>query len=334
MKIEFISILVISCFIFFGCKEKRSFPPQSDLDTFKETAFSPTLENKLPANKNVIYSPSLLYAWDEMKAQIKYPLVIDKSFADLVTLNNSKSYLNSLDKSEYETDVTISSNAISVTTFFSKSLPFETKLESFKGELIFNNTKVRSFGLKGSDEDLEKIIKILYYKNDSNFVIELQPKDVNQQIILFKKEDNSDSTLAGTVSALNASIELGKKESLVKENFWKYSYNYTDEVIIPVLKFNIETHYKTMEENCVNINGVNYTVNVMRQRTAFILDEKGAEMETEAETGMSGACEKFMPPHPKKMIFNQPFLVILKQSDKTNPYFVMLANNAELMEKE
>jgi hypothetical protein len=37
--------------------------------------------------------------------------------------------------------------------------------------------------------------------------------------------------------------------------------------------------------------------------------------------------------HPKKMIFDKQFLIIIKRIDKTNPYFVMKVENTELMNK-
>ena len=59
---------------------------------------------------------------------------------------------------------------------FNKSLPFQIKLQSFKNKLTFDGEKVSSFGVKGYDSHEQlKIVKIIYFKNDNNFIIKLLP---------------------------------------------------------------------------------------------------------------------------------------------------------------
>jgi hypothetical protein len=66
------------------------------------------------------------------------------------------------------------------------------------------------------------------------------------------------------------------------------------------------------------------------QRTAFILDEVGAEVESEAliYTLEEIVAEK---PQPKRLIFNKPFTLFLTKVNSVNPYFGMWVADAELM---
>ena len=44
--------------------------------------------------------------------------------------------------------------------------------------------------------------------------------------------------------------------------------------------------------------------------------------------------EELEKPKPKKMIFNRPFLILLKRAESKNPYFGLWIANTELMTKE
>ncbi|MCL1867723.1 MAG: hypothetical protein FWF72_02075 [Paludibacter sp.] len=106
-------------------------------------------------------------------------------------LNNSKSFINTLKSNEYSVTGIIDGYAITAKAEFKKSLVFEVELNSYKKELIFNGQSVASFGVSGHNyyKQLD-IVKIIYYKNDNNFIIKLLPKDKNHEIILFKNRQN------------------------------------------------------------------------------------------------------------------------------------------------
>ncbi len=317
---------------FCSCRQKREFPAKKELTNYNATAFSATLEEKIDPGKNIIYSPSLLYAWDKLRKELNVPLMVSKTiFPELHALNASKSYANSLAESEYETTVIKEGFNISVTASFKKSLPYETKLKRYDDELVFNNKPVISFGTWGNDEKMAKMFRIVYYKNDSDFIISILPKDETQEIILFKKPNNSDTTLAAVLNELNAKTLLGMRERLQGDN-WKYDLKEDDKIVIPVMQFNIEKRYEKMIENIVSAAATDYTVTEMKQRTAFILDEAGAEVESEATTGEAGAARMPESEHPKHLVFNSSFLIVLKEKDKTNPYFAMWTVNTELMQ--
>ena len=320
----------------FSCKNDRKFLEGKKLSEYKNTQFIPTLEHKISNDKNSVYCATLLFAWGEIKKQINSPLTISDEYFDLKLLNKATSFENVLKSNEYNVSGEIDGDLISARAEFKKSLPFELKLQSFKNKLTFDGQKVSSFGVNGynSSEQLE-IVKIIYYKNDNNFIIKLLPKDKEHEIILFKT-DKSFNSIAKMTCEIEKMTEIGNIEKKNEKISWKYYYNEEDIVIIPKFNFNIETNYKSLEGNKFNSNKQNFEIERAWQRTAFILDESGAEIESEAEIAV--ACEaieeEYEKPKPKKMIFDKSFLILLKRTDTKNPYFGLWTTNTELMIKE
>ena len=336
MKRQKAIILTLILTTLFSCKNDREFTELKKLSELKKTQFIPTLKNKISNDKNSVYCATLLFAWDEIREQINSPLTISDENFDLKLLNQPTSFENVLKNSEYSASGEIDGNEITARAEFNKSLPFELKLQSFKNKLTFDGIKVSSFGVNGYDSNEQlKIVKIIYYKNDNNFIIKLLPKEKEHEIILFKTDQsfNSISEMAKEIEKLT---EIGKTENKNEKINWKYFYNEEDLVVIPKFNFNIETNYSTLEGNRFKADKQNFQIERAWQRTAFILDESGAEIESEAEieVAVEEMEEEYEKPKPKKMIFDKPFLILLKRTDAKNPYFGLWTTNTELMIKE
>lgn len=316
--------------------DDSKFPKVKDLSQYPKTEFITTLESKINNNNNNVYCVTMLYAWNEIKNKINQPFQIDSNFKHLTLLNYSTSFKDVLNTDEYIISSEIDGQNIRAKAKFNKYLPFQTELNGYKDRLKFNNEKVLSFGITGYDShDKLKIVSILYYKNDNNFVIKLHPKDTNHEIILFKSEKKFDK-----MSDINSEIiklTIQGKEDKQNENInWKYGILEEDEIIIPKFNFNIETIYKDLAGNTFNVKDQSYIIEKAWQRTAFILDEKGAEVESEAEFAVATEemAEEVNKPKPKKMIFDKPFFIMLKKTKSQNPYFGLWVANTELMSKK
>lgn len=336
MKKHTTIILTIILTSLFSCKNDRKFPEVKKLSEYKNTQFIPTLEHKISNDKNSVYCATLLFAWDEIRKQINSPLTISDEYFDLKLLNKSTSFKNVLKSNEYSVSGEIDGDIITARAEFNKSLPFELKLQSFKNKLTFDGQKVSSFGVYGYDSyEQLKIVKIIYYKNDNNFIIKLLPKDKEHEIILFKT-DQSFNSIAEMTSEIEKLTEIGKTEKKNEKINWRYFYNEEDIVIIPKFNFNIETNYSTLEGNKFNTAQQELQIERAWQRTAFLLDESGAEIESEAEIAVATEEieEEYEKPKPKKMIFDKPFLILLKRTDANNPYFGLWTTNTEFITKE
>lgn len=336
MKRQTAIILTLILVILFSCKNDRKFPEVKKLSEYKNTQFIPTLEHKISNDKNSVYCATLLFSWDEIRKQVNSPLTISDEYFDLKLLNNSTSFENVLKSNEYEVNGEVDGEIITARAEFNKSLPFELKLQSFKNKLVFDGQKVSSFGVNGYDSyEQLKIVKIIYYKNDNNFIVKLLPKDKEHEIILFKT-DQSFNSMGEMTTVIEKLTEIGKTEKNNEKLNWRYYYSSEDIVIIPKLNFNIETNYSTLEGNRFNSSKQNFQIETAWQRTAFILDESGAEIESEAEIAVAveEVEEEYEKPKPKKMVFDKPFLILLKRTEAKNPYFVLWTTNTELMMRE
>lgn len=328
-------LIFLSIFLFTGCfsspidnfEKDLTFPKVQDSKNFEQTLFLPSLETTFDHSKNGIYAASFLMAWDEIKRELSPIQKISSPV--LERMNQSKTYQDVLNKKEYISSILIEEHVIMAKAFFKKSLAFEYPLRFFENELKFKGITVPSFGFFGSCP----FAKIAYYKNDDDFAIKLNPKDEQHEIILMK------STFKGGSSLLKYLVELEKKESAFekeKNNHsydWKYYFNDEDEVKIPCFEFNIGHDYEEIKGSTFEGSNVLFSVLNAYQRTAFILNEKGAEIESEANIAVTDAAIEEDLPKPKQMIFDKDFLILLKRKDKKYPYFAMLVVTTELMKK-
>lgn len=313
----------------------NNFPKVKNLTDFPNTEFLPTLEHPLSKDKNGIYAASLLYCWDEIKKAVGEPIVIDKKFADLTLVNNSKSHLNVLKPNEYTSSVEFEGQNIKAKAEFKKSLPLEVKLKEFSNYLKFDNVKVQSFGINYYAVEMLKAFRILYYQDDDNFIIKLNPDDNEHEIILFKSNFGAMKTIKETIIATDEKIEIGKKEKLQKDLNWKYHFQAGDNLVIPKFKFNLENDFLNLVGSNFSGKSGGYLILKAYQRTAFLIDHNGAEVESEAKIVVMKSEESDKPIQKfKTMKFDKPFLLLMKRVDNKNPYFAMWVANAELMEKE
>jgi hypothetical protein len=326
----FTFILVTS--LFFGCDDERNFPDVKKLTEFPQTEFILTLEQEFSKEKNSIYSASLLFAWEEIRNQLDSPLIVEDEYEDLKLLHNSTSFLNVLSTDEFTATGEIDGTEVFAHAEFSKSLPFEQKLHEFEDKLSFAGRPVLSFGVRGMDSyEQRSVVRIIYYENDNNLIIKLLPKDRNHEIVLFKTDQDFRS-MAEMIEAVQKLTKVGKIERENEKTNWRYHFNEGDVLQIPQFNFNIETNFTTLEQSMFIAGRKNYQVVEAWQRNAFILDELGAKVESEAEFEVTeDMVEEYEIPKPKQMIFDRPFFVLLKRLDNSNPYFALWASNAELM---
>ena len=307
-------------------EQDKTFPKVQAVEAFKTTDFVPTLESPLTENENQIYAASLLMAWDEIKTMLSPIDNINGSTLALMQASNS--YQDVLTTDEYNTDIQVEDNLITARAFFKKALPFEEPLTSYDNRLEFKGETVTAFGFYGGSS----FARILYYNNDEDFAMRLLPEDQAHEIVLVKTDFANQATLAACIANLNqASTTFWNNRN--DDNSWKYYWNDEDEVLIPKLLFNIEKDYKDIVGSTFTTPQTPFSVTKAYQRTAFLLNEKGAEVESEAEITVEAteAVEEVERPSPKIMHFNKKFLILLKRKDSSNPYFAMLVNDTELM---
>lgn len=305
-----------------SCKSKLEdehvFPKIETVTDLEKTDFVPTLESSFSTENNIIYGATFPIAWNEIKNIIGTPLR-DFTSKELEELNITKSFINVLNEDEYETSIEVNGNEIRATAFFRKSLPFEEPLTKFSESLKFGKLKVESFGFWGRC----RFARINYYNDENNFSISLFPENKEHEIILImtQKVKNKLSNFTEYLKILN------------KEKNKNVYFNDDDKVEIPIIEFNLEKKYSQIIGSTFRSGIIEFQVTEAYQRNVFVLNENGAEIESEAEFGIK-AIEEFEKPKPKMMIFNKPFVVLLKRKEAGNPYFGVYIANDELMKKK
>jgi hypothetical protein len=109
-----------------------------------------------------------------------------------------------------------------------------------------------------------------------------------------------------------------------------------DHVKIPIINFNLEHHFKNIENSLFSTLNTAYWVKTFYQKNAFILNENGAKVESEAVVECVEAAAEIIgeeKPQPKHLLFNDDFVIFLKRKDAENPYFGLYITNDELMVK-
>jgi len=308
------------------------------LDTLQSSAFVPTLENQLPQNKNVVYTPAFLYAWNELRESSNGPLKVPAGNTDLQLVNTSESYKGTLSPDEYATSVYKNGNSLRIWAAFKKGLPFKDNMDTSENGFKFNGTSVKAFGMPHFSDKITERINILYYENDDTFIISITPKDEREEIILAKGFNTGDS-FKDVLQQIKQSTLYGEKERTNGNSAWKYYLSYEDVVLIPIMRFNYAANYYSIVNQIIVAGNDELRVDTAKQRNAFVIDEHGAKVESEATIAVSAAAAPPPPPgenekpHIKKILLDKEFVILLKKKTTDFPYFMMRVNNTDIMVK-
>jgi len=140
--------------------------------------------------------------------------------------------------------------------------------------------------------------------------------------------------MAEILPVIENKIDFGQMEIKQNESNWKYRLADDDLVIIPEINFNIQTNYSTLENKPFQSNNKKYQLKKASQTTAFILNEKGAEIKSEAKIQVVTMAKKEEKKQWKRMILDRPFFLMARRKEAKYPYLGIWITNPELMIKE
>lgn len=217
-----------------------------------------------------------------------------------------------------------------------KNLQFNNPFELLPDKLLFYSGDqtlsgcVIAFGIdiftdEAKYRGMGKQVKVIEYLNYDHFIIELQSKSLNDQILLAKVKPGK--TLLEIIEDVERTAAGGNSaRPRLKE--W-------ETVCIPVLNFNVNHTFPELSgKRFANKGKEEWTIDKAVQWTRFKLNQKGALLKSEARmtvTTAIGPSPNFVL--PRQFIFDKPFLVYLKQKGAKYPYFAMWVGNTELMVK-
>lgn len=295
------------------------------------TSFVITPEAPLPEG-NVIYTVAPLLAWQEVKREFDADMLIVDKYPILQALNNSEAYHNTLSTRDYSVSRQLDNSNLTFSCAFKKYLPFAHDFNVYNDSLEFSGKKVKAFGSEGFDFLHYGMFKIAYYKDNSEFVVALQPKGGSDEILLYMPATKPASFKAALLE-IEARCKTGKSERERVDYKWKYEMEEQDGLMIPVLKLKGESALPGMAGSVFSIGSGNTPVQITkaRQTVLFTLDEKGGRVEAEAEVELPAAAMLPTERPAKRLYFDKPFLIVIKKKTSANPYFAMWVDGPELM---
>lgn len=328
-RMKKLSTILVIALVLFSCKNTsqnenstEEFKEVIDLDSLEQTDFILSLGEQFDHKKNGVYSASFGLAWNELESIIMNEMnqVIEEITSPrLRDLARSAFHDDVLKDNEYSKNIEASANEIKVQTYFKFNLSYIEEFEDKFDSKGFKNDSVSFFGCNGR----HKALDLLFYKNDNEFAIQLLSKNEEHEIILLKTDFKR--------------LESFKS---VYAHFTRYYEKYSDAFIrekdilrVPKINFNIENNFEKIIGSEIKVkNNDAWFVTEAYQRNAFILNEKGAIVESKSK--LSEKKEEMPDFKPKKLIFDDDFVVFLKKKEAQYPYFMVYVNNAEILEYE
>lgn len=201
-----------------------------------------------------------------------------------------------------------------------KEFNYIEKFSVLEGDTFGNSEeKVKYFGIDATtSKDSGKNITILFYNSSDDFAIKLKTKE-GEEIILYK------------TTGENKSFEENYKDILLKESYYSGAriWQNTDSIRIPFIKVNEVINY---DELCgKTIKGCDFFIKQAIQTVDFELNNCGGSVKSEA---IIDVLKGISVERGREFVYNNDFIVYLKEKDKEKPYFALKVDNTNVLQKE
>ena len=185
--------------------------------------------------------------------------------------------------------------------------------DSFNG----SKEKVKYFGIKKkSDKKLDKNIMVLFYKSEDEYAVKLNTKENEDVILLRTANDDNFENLYKYIQDNMMFDEFGKKD------------------ILKVPDINVDELISYKELSGKRIENTNIIITDALQTIKFKMDNKGGTLKSEAAIAVMKTALAPEPKTPRYFLFDKPFVLFLKESDKDKPYYAMKVTDTTYLVKE
>lgn len=226
---------------------------------------------------------------------------------------------NVLDEIDFENDT----NAIMGYTVYSmlmKNFEFIVPFDKLGG-FRFDDSEgyVEYFGINNaSDESLNQNVEVLFYNNQNDFAVKLKTKE-NEELILYMNE-----TYTSFNDMYNEIEEKSKNYSGDK------TFNQSDELKIPYINVDTIINYDELCGKIIKDTDQMYISNAI-QNVKFTLNEKGGNLLSEATVVSE---YNSLAENTRFFNFTKPFVLFMKEENKSKPYFSLKVDNVNILEIE
>jgi hypothetical protein len=332
---------------------------KADVSKLKDTQLAAHPDTPLAENKNVLWCDTLQLAWNEaiglVGEKLKFanqPPVVDllnrEDFTDADLAAGSYVAMADFERNNVEDEIRAAlektfNGAASpelippkpphpgpddfvAYAYLYKNLAFADPFAD-NDPLTFGAQQVANFGFtKNLDRipgDVFGQVSIYDYQSENDFIIKLKTKSPDDELILAKIAPGP--TFQETITRTLKRISQNKPEFVNKE---------TDQLSIPKLNFDLRGDFPELEglilEPSPSAHVRTLILSKAQQLIRFQLNENGAVLKSEATIAMA-ASAVMEPPKPHIMIFDRPFLILMKQAKSDQPYFALWVGNASLL---
>lgn len=176
--------------------------------------------------------------------------------------------------------------------------------------------KVKYFGIKpDTEQTASKNVDILFYNSENDFAIRLKTQE-GEEVYLYR------------TSGEGKSFDDNYNEMIEKSNNYTdtKTWNKNDVLMIPFIKVQDEINY---DELCGrNIKNTKWYIRQAIQTIDFELNNYGGSVKSEAliEATRKGALDI-----NREFIFDDDFILYLKEADKEKTYFALKVDNSDVL---
>ena len=214
---------------------------------------------------------------------------------------------------------------IVVYSYLFKHLEFPRHFERLDEPLKFGDARLACFGMREYKPGHRKLygqVLILDYKDPDDFVVELKTKAEGDRLILAKVAPAA--TLRETIDAVGRRIAPAKSITMQTG----------DILVVPKLNFDLTRRLRELERPLLPVKNPEVARDLILlsalQNIRFQIDEKGVRLRSESH--MAFGCGAGGPPDARHiMVFDKPFLILMKRAGAEIPYFALWVGNAELL---
>lgn len=207
-----------------------------------------------------------------------------------------------------------------------KNRRFEHPFEQVGNPILFAGQRIACFGMgeeyKSEHELLCPQISILDYRTPDDFVIELKTKAKGDQIILAKTQPRQ--TLAMTLAEIQGRMNRSKP----------HEANLGDVLKVPRLNFDITRRYREIENLHLLVTnpqvGKDLALLSAVQNIRFQMDEEGVRLRSEAHLALGCSALRHPMAH-HVMVFDKPFLILMRRTGASSPYFALWVGNPDIL---
>jgi prepilin-type processing-associated H-X9-DG protein len=231
-------------------------------------------------------------------------------------------------------------------SYLEKRMPFAQEFDRLPEATAFRasagTVQVAAFGAAADELEglgspvLDNQVRILDYVGDDDFIVELTTAAREHDRIILARVD-PESTLRQTWEAVQRRIDAPHP--------WhdRPHLMSVEPLVVPVLVFNLRREFVELLGATLDLPGSDWDqfwIESAWQNIRLRLDEHGADFVSEAEVAPVGSLddpaeiERPPPPKPRRFVFDRPFLIVLREGQTNEPYFIGWIGNTDLMEAE